>query len=74
MRQLEEQAAAGSVVKVVLFTVLREPLGWVVSAYNYMCGGGARYEDCSGGNGRQRHVASNLLVNLRPNPQCDYLM
>ena len=50
--------------------MLREPVAWVISAYNYVCGGVQHERTCSAG----WHDVANMLRTLRSNPQCAYLL
>lgn len=57
-------------LELTTFTVLREPISWVISAYNYVCGGVQHEKACSAG----RHDVASMSRTLRSNPQCAYLL
>ena len=65
-------------MRLVVFTVLRDPVAWVVSSYQYHCGK-KRERACDCGSSKDRPCARGLsrarmIAHLRPNPQCAYLV
>ena len=54
-------------VNMTVFTLVRDPVDWTLSAYNY-------YEARHNSNGDREHSYSHMLTFVGPNPQTDYLI
>jgi hypothetical protein len=52
---------------IVIVTILREPLSWYRSAFEYVCGG-VQNERCG------PHTSKNMAIKAHSNPQCAYLL
>jgi hypothetical protein len=63
LREWRLQAAQHN-IPIFVFTLLRDPLDWLLSCFNFFCGQIPRYTNCTA-----EPTVEGLLTEARPNPQ-----